>query len=152
MTKPLELLGGRGPQDTGRVRCNSTDMKTHEITLKLQALSTNPLVTQIVVDAIPTLMLTGRQDSAHKLEQKPRPLAYLRFGQENITDELKFIKLVMVDYLVTACAGRVASTEALMLEVDQVTKQLKSEIAYAAQTALKLIAEAREGIVTQNEV
>lgn len=147
MTKPLELLGGRTPTDTTRVRFNSEGMRTHEITAKLQALSIHPLRQQIVVDTIPGVMLTGRQDLAKKLKLDPRPIAYLRIGPEDGSDLEKFLKMVFVAYLAHAHDGHIVSLEQLSLEVKERAKDLAGDIAYATQDVLRRITEAREGIL-----
>jgi hypothetical protein len=142
MTKPLELVGGK-PQDTHRVHFNNTGMKTHQLTAKLQAFSIDPLVTQIVVDAVSDLAVTGREE----LAESGKPIAYLKFGAENQTDAMKLVVLTFADYLIIAMNGRMTSTEALALEVQSLAKQLSNEIAYATFSALEKLAEAREGIL-----
>lgn len=146
MTKPLELLGGK-PQDTHRVHFNNTGMKTHQLTAKLQAFTVNPLVTQIVVDPVSDLAVTGRQE----LAENGKPIAYLKFGAENQTDAMKLVVLAFADYLIVSMNGRMTSTEALALEVQSVAKQLSNEIAYATYTALETISKAREGILQEAE-
>lgn len=147
MTKPLELLGGRTPTDTARVRFNSEDMRTHEITAKLQALSVHPLRQQIVIDTVPGVMLSGRPELAKKLRLDPKPIAYLRSGPEDGSDLEKFLKIVFVEYLAHAHDGHIASLEQLIMEVKERAKDMASDIAYATQDVLRRITEAREGIL-----
>ena len=142
MTDPLELHG-----ENHRVRFSDTDMKTHEITVKLQAMTVQPLVTQLVVDVIPKLMLVGRPELARKNGLKPSPKSYLRFSNENQTDALKLVVLALTDYLVVSSNGHMTSTESLALEVESLAKQIKTEVAHITFGALEKISAAREGVL-----
>jgi hypothetical protein len=151
VTKPLELLGGRHVGDPARVTFNSEDMKTHAISGKLQLYKAQPLRTQIVIEAMPDIMVQTIQGGGGRKGLKPEIMAYLRFGVENDTEALKFVKLALADYLVIALNGRMQSIEYLMLEIDRIAKEIKESTAYAAQECLKRISEAREGLVVAQE-
>ena len=146
MTEPIELHG-----ENHRVRFGDPDgeMRTHDITLKLQAKKVQPLDLQFVVDVIPRLMLQARKGLADKQGQKPTTKAYLHLGAENQTDADKLLVLAFMANAIVSCAGHMASRERIGLFVEETAKRLAGEIAYATFNALERLAEAREGIVQE---
>jgi hypothetical protein len=140
MNKPLELLQSQ------RVRFSDT-LETHELTLKLQAASLNPLDLQFVVDVLPKLMLSGRQELAAKAGQKPQPKAYLHLKTEDTLAAHNLVLNAMAAALILQNQGHLISKEELLLQVKDWARTFGPAAAESTFFALEQIARAREGIL-----